>query len=394
MRPEMAAYEAHVDPAIVVVAYNRPKSLSRLLNLLLAANYDHRVTLIVSIDHGGSQDVVDIAESFHWHHGNKEVICHSQNLGILKHIMTCGDLTERYGSIIVLEDDLLVSPEFYRFSKAANNYYQDDPKIAGIGLYKNHHNVEVNAPFRPIIDKSDVLFVQYTCTWGQVWNKSQWRKFKHWYHNKEKLETDTMMPRNILNWASDNWDKNFNYYLVEHDLYFVYPQISLTTNFLEPGAHFTHEAGHFQVPVLTGSKSFRFESFDQSNAIYDIFWELSMKTFKKMVPALQKYDFEVDLLGVKPIKFIKKDYLLTTRKVSSSIMTFANVLVPYEMNVLMGLEGKEIALALKSEVIESNSSRDSVRMLYTHLSGMRLIALLQARVLRRIKARVGNNWTL
>jgi hypothetical protein len=389
----MPAHETPMGPAIVVVAYNRAGSLSRLLSLLQVANYDHWVKLIISIDYGGSQDVVETAQSFHWQHGDKEVICHSQNLGILKHIMTCGDLTERFGSIIVLEDDLLVSPEFYRFSEAANSYYQDDPKIAGIGLYKNHHNVEVNAPFRPIIDKSDVLFVQYTCTWGQVWNKSQWRKFKHWYHNKEKLETDTMMPRNILNWASDNWDKNFNYYLVEHDLYFVYPQVSLTTNFLEPGMHFTAEASHFQVPVLTGSKSFKFESFDRSNAIYDIFWELSMNTFKEMVPALQKYDFEVDLLGTKPIQSIKKEYVLTTRKVSSSIITFANMLVPFEMNVLMGLEGNEIALALKSEVIDSTSASDSLRMLYAHLSGMKLITLLQARVLRRIRARARKNPT-
>ena len=106
-----------------------------------------------------------------------------------------------------------------------------------------------------------------------------------------------------------------------------------------------------------------------------------------MVPALQDYDFEVDLLGAKPIELIEKDYLLTTRKVSSSIMSFANVLVPFEMNVLMGLEGKEIALALKSQVVESTSSSESVRMLYKHLSIMRLMALLQARVLRTIKTR-------
>ena len=94
-------------PAIVVVTYNRPDSLMRLLGSLTKARYPVGVPLIISIDGGDNREkqVVKIAEEFPWPHGKKEVICHEKNLGLRKHILSCGDLTERYDSVIVLEDD-------------------------------------------------------------------------------------------------------------------------------------------------------------------------------------------------------------------------------------------------------------------------------------------------
>jgi hypothetical protein len=227
-------------PAIVVIVYKRARSLVRLLTGLNAAHYDHPVQLIISIDHGDNQHVLDAANSFEWDKGSKEVIYHPENLGIKNHIMACGDLTERFGSVIVLEDDLFVSQEFYRFSEAAEHFYRNDSKVAGIGLYKNTLNNENKTPFRPIPDQGDALFIQYTCTWGQLWNRDQWRKFRNWYDVNDRVDQHSLLPKNIIKWDSYSaWDKDYNYYLVENDLYYVYPQVSLSANLLEPGIHFT-----------------------------------------------------------------------------------------------------------------------------------------------------------
>ena len=95
-------------PAIVVVTYNRPDSLTRLLGSLSKARYPDGVPLVISIDGGGNRErkVVKTAEEFPWPHGKKKVICHEKNLGLREHILSCGDLTERYDSEILLGIDI------------------------------------------------------------------------------------------------------------------------------------------------------------------------------------------------------------------------------------------------------------------------------------------------
>ena len=61
-------------PVIVVVAFNRPRSLQRLLTFLSKAQYpDKNITLIISIDRGDNQNVLNIANDFVWEFGEKIV---------------------------------------------------------------------------------------------------------------------------------------------------------------------------------------------------------------------------------------------------------------------------------------------------------------------------------
>ena len=59
--------------AIVTVAYNRVKSLSRLLNSLLCADIDN-APLIISIDKSNTNEVERYANDFIWPYGEKKVI--------------------------------------------------------------------------------------------------------------------------------------------------------------------------------------------------------------------------------------------------------------------------------------------------------------------------------
>ena len=70
--------------AIVTVAYNRVKSLSRLLNSLLCADIDN-APLIISIDKSNTNEVERYANDFIWPYGEKKVITHKENLGLRKH---------------------------------------------------------------------------------------------------------------------------------------------------------------------------------------------------------------------------------------------------------------------------------------------------------------------
>ena len=114
--------------ALVVVGYNRPKSMRRILDSLNRAQYDYtEIPLVISIDNSGDDSVRKEAESFQWKHGEKRLICHKERMGLRKHIISCGDLTEEYGAVMILEDDLYVSPDYYNYAVKALEKYGDHP---------------------------------------------------------------------------------------------------------------------------------------------------------------------------------------------------------------------------------------------------------------------------
>ena len=134
--------------AVVVVGYNRPDSMRRILNSLAKAVYQEKdIPLVISIDHSGIEEVAQVAREFQWNYGSKEVICHKERLGLRKHIISCGDLTEKYGAVMILEDDLYVSPDYYNYAMSTLKKYGEHPKIAGIGLNTKRELLESPYPF-------------------------------------------------------------------------------------------------------------------------------------------------------------------------------------------------------------------------------------------------------
>ena len=371
--------------AVVVIVFERAYSLQRLLGSLTNAYYDHPVQLIISIDKGQNKEVIDLAHNFEWKHGEKEVICHKKNLGIRAHTLFCGDLTKRFSGVILLEDDLLVSPMFYRYSEAALNFYNPDVRIAGISLYATQRNLQTKLPFTPIIDDSDSFFIQFASSWGEVWSRDQWNRFREWYSTRQEIGATHLIPKNVKSWDESSWEKTFTQYLVEEKKYFLYPYVSLSTNFTEPGFHFNTAVEHYQVPLLMEDKVLTFKTFDESIAIYDIFFELDKSIFEKFRPELGSYDFAVDINGVKPLQLLHNEHLLTIRPTSKSIMNFDLRLIPFEMNVLLGLEGSGIVLAAKKDV--QTKPADMTKRLsfyYSFLSGKKLLRLLMLRIKNRI----------
>ena len=145
--------------AIIVVTYLRENSLKRLLNSLLNVDYlGDSVDLIISIDYSGNESIKNIATNFNWPFGEKKTISHSEKLGLRAHILKCGDFTNQYSHVCIIEDDLFVSPGLYNFAKQASDYYENDEMVAGISLYTHLYNHIANRPFYPIDDGFDVFF--------------------------------------------------------------------------------------------------------------------------------------------------------------------------------------------------------------------------------------------
>lgn len=348
-----------VSTTIIIPAFNRPKSLQRLLDSLENAIYPkHSIKLLISIDYEDSkarQQVCHLAEHFNWKYGEKIVQQQSINLGLKQHILTCGDLTEQYEQIILLEDDLYVSPHFYSYTSAALNYYQTEKKIAGISLYSYEICESLRLPFRPIHDDSDVYFLQVPSSWGQAWNLSQWQGFREWLITISEEKVNQLLYPYVRHWhRTKSWKRYFMAYLIDEECYFVYPRQSLSTNFSDPGTnkHRTDNNHLYQVNLLRASKSFQFKSLAESCAIYDSFFEISALALQQLNPVLQAYEFEVDLKGGKEQKDFRKPYVLTTKNGQNPLLAFDNRLRPLENNIIFKQTGHEIQLFRQADIKE------------------------------------------
>lgn len=344
-------------PTIVVVAYNRLQALKRLLNALNDANFNTKISLVISIDGGGSFDVIKYAKSYRWQHGNKKIIQHHKNLGLKNHIISCGELTRKYGSIIILEDDLYVSPHFYDYVIHALTFYSNDPRISGVSLYNPPLNQAATMPFSPLPDGNDVYFMQIPASSGQAWTSAQWSEFKTWYDiGKHKNELDNL-PEYVQKWPNTSWKKYFIAFLIANNKFFVYPKVSLATNFSDDkGTNVKKKTNEHQTELLLFYKDFALLGISDSAAVYDAEFEILPGSIKKLNKELESYDFTVDLYGQKDMARCQSDYVLTSKTCDKYLMSFGLGLRPIELNVILGNHGKELYLAKVSDNIKTRKN--------------------------------------
>lgn len=328
-------------PAVVVAAWNRPRSLQRLLSSMAVAKVPSGTTLHISIDAFQYPDVVELARQFPWPFGEKVVEVHPVRLGLQRHILHCGGLSQRYGSVVLLEDDLVVSPEFYAYTVAALDGFAADPNIAGQSLYAYEIAESSLRPFRPWMDGSDNWFLQMPSSWGAAFTAAQWEGFSNWLDlNSIELEA---LPQYVQAWSSQSWKRLHVAYLLATGRYWAYPRVSLATNFEDAGVH-ANTRGLFQVPLLMGPKTWHFRQWAESAAVYDAHFEPLPQQLKAICPALRQYEFDVDLQGAKASEFLQQPYFLTTRRGGKVVLQFDDAALPLEVNLGLGIAGDGIRL--------------------------------------------------
>ena len=326
------------NPTIVVLAYNRQPSLNNLLNSLSRAEYGvNHVNLVISIDYSGLHDVYNLAEDFNWEHGEKIIIKHEKNLGLRHHVLYCGDLSLQYQSVIILEDDLLVSPSFYLYAKAALEVYKNDSNIAGISLYHHEHNESTELPFEVIDEGYDTYFMKVPCSWGQLWTATHWEGFRSWYDKGQQVLDVDFLPDNVIAWPETSWKKYFCKYLIETQSYFVFPKTAFTTNSGAIGEHHSKITGLHQASLSIQKDNFKFPRIEDTINVYDQFFEILPESING-IDNIDLKDIEVDVFGTKPIYKVKSKYILSSKVCKMPIRAYKAAYYPINLNVLQGLK--------------------------------------------------------
>lgn len=342
----------NADIAIVVIAYNRVKAIQRLMNSLLNAHYpDNEITLYVSVDHSDKEGQIKaLIESCNWSVGKLNVITYEENLGLKKHIFKCMDLVDSHDSIVLLEDDLFVSPYFYEYAQKSYQFYKDDSDVAGISLYSYDYNEFVRLPFVPIQDGYDNYFLKLPSSLGQMFTKKQILLFKKQLNNNLlDLDHTEMIPEQVYKWEN-SWKRYFFKYLHATDTYFVYPRVSLTSNFSDHGgSNISGGTNRYQVNLLYKSFKYNFSKQSHSKAVYDSFFDpqssMFIDEFKKM--NVNKDQVEIDLYGNKNLSKSHKKYALSIKAVAKEqyLRSFSNKMFPLANNIIYGIHGDYVYLA-------------------------------------------------
>jgi len=326
-------YDLH--PAIVVIAYNRPDSLIRLLGSIARMQVpdNSKPRLVISIDGGGDSRTIEVARDIIWAYGEKVVIEHDQNLGLKEHMLQCGDMSQQYGAVILLEDDLVVSPAFYLFACAVLKCYAGDDRIAGISLYSQRVNETAGCIFEPINNGHPVFLSRMPSSWGQAFTARQWKWFRGWLKNTNSLSDSPEIPDNIRRWPESSWKKYFCDYTVHSKRWFIYPYDSYTTNFGDVGQHHVRRSTATQVELTMSSAFLVFPPINDMIR-YDLYWELVSNESSD-----QELEVVWDVYGTKT--YVAAEYVVSCKSCEGykKIQGYAQDLRPVQLNYFMDNQG-------------------------------------------------------
>ncbi len=383
------------NPVIVIPCFKKVHALKRLLSSLLDASYPDDVKIVFSVDGGGDPDVMRCVERLEWPFGEKEIITHDENIGLRRNILECGDLSEKYGSVIVLEDDSYVARDFYDYAIRSRDFYAGDDRIAGISLYAYEYSEINQGRFCPLQDGNDTYFMQWASSRGQLWTAEHWESFCDWYEkNKGSDLSNFNIPQTVIRWRETSWKKYYIAYLVDTDRFFVYPHVSFVSNCGDVGTHCgkgQSKNGDFVVtqvtlPLSCNVEGMKFSEFPMSQVRYDSFFEIFPKILLSN-PTLSEYSFDVDLTGSKEHGDFTKKYALSSKTCKTPIASFSNVLMPLAMNVINNCDGDYLTLG---EVDDFEGKDDCLTRIYKSfvnreiLTDRRGLDLVIARGLKKI----------
>ena len=334
------------NPAIVIIAYNRPESLKRVLQSVQNASYsDTNITLVISIDFWNNDNpCFNIADNFQWQYGEKKIIKHEYNLGLKRHVLFCGDLSQEYDSVILLEDDVVVAPYFYHYAKKACSFYYTREEVMGVGLFSHAYTGYAKLPFYPIKNGFDTYYGKWVVTWGECFFKNQWKAFRQWYDSRDhQLAYRDTIPNQITNWSDSSWSKYMDYYMDEMNKYFVLPYEAYATNFADMGEHYRRSTAVWQTSMQYGKRDFMFAELDTAIR-YNFFFENMDEERFRLSLEVPSGKILIDLYG--QCKGIDQfDYCLSTRIMNYRVIkSFGMEMRPIEQNVFQNVRGEGIYL--------------------------------------------------
>lgn len=228
---------------VVIFAYRRPDHLRNTLTSLMRCKGFAQSPVIIYCDGPRNDSEVEsvtatreLAKSllgeqaeYHFSEGN---------LGLSRSVIAgVSETVDRFGRVIVVEDDLALHPAFLTFMNQALDRYASDARVLQISGY------QFDVP--ELKGKASALFLPFTVSWGWGTWKRAWAHFDPLATGWEKLLVDkdlrrgfnldgvydyaTMLVRQMLG-ARDSWAVRWYWTAFKARGLVLFPPASLVSN--------------------------------------------------------------------------------------------------------------------------------------------------------------------
>lgn len=221
---------------LVVFAYNRPWHLEQTITYLLKNDLASQCEIHIFSDGPRSEkDVEKITELRKYAKSikgfkNLNVYEREKNMGLAKSIITgVTEIISVYNQVVVMEDDLICSPDFLSFINQGIEAYKDQEHIFSVTGWKppldlTDHHQQVYLNYRP----SSLGWA----TWKEKWETARWDipDYESFRKNKEQQKLFQRggadlpgMLRKQMNGELDSWAIRWAYTLYKQSGFCVYP---------------------------------------------------------------------------------------------------------------------------------------------------------------------------
>ena len=257
---------------IVIFAFNRPDSLQRMIDSLKLNPLYEESEKFVYIDGPRSEDerhkvdeVIAVAENI-----THNVSISPVNKGLGSSIIAgVSAVLEKYGKAIVLEDDLVFTPNFLSYMNQALEFYEDDNRIisiCGYGLKIKH----------PKGYRGDVYLSGRSSSWGWATWRDRWQQIDWDILDWNELSADRVrqkafnkngsdmfaMLKDYMEGRNHSWAIRFCYNQFKLGMYSVSPFLSKVNNegFGENATNCKQRYSRFKIDIdTTGTYTFVFD---------------------------------------------------------------------------------------------------------------------------------------
>lgn len=189
---------------IALFVYNRPAHTRRTLEALQNNELAKRSDLFIYSDAPSSKLQVEKVREVRRYIRSVEgfnsitVIERERNFGLARSIIEgVTEIVNKYGRIIVLEDDLIATPHFLDFMNRALDKYENEKQVMQVSGYM--FPVE-------LVNEEDALFLPLTTSWGWATWKRAWKLFDPDAKGYQLVKEDLVLRKRF------NLDGAYDYY--------------------------------------------------------------------------------------------------------------------------------------------------------------------------------------
>lgn len=199
---------------VVIFSYNRPEHLDSILKSLSSCEFANETKVYLYIDgprnrsDKQAQTLFDsIIDRYRFIFLEFVVYKRKKNVGLRKSLIAgITELLHKYDRIIVLEDDLELSPNFLAFMNDSLTFYENQLEVSSVSGYTNAISS---------VSDFDNYFHLRPCSWG----------WATWANRWDKVDWD-YKPKNNLEWCKLWWKCKF----VGDDIFRMFRQLHLKKN--------------------------------------------------------------------------------------------------------------------------------------------------------------------